>query len=205
MNWIDVAKLIAPLAPTLGSVLGGFIPVPGAAIAGQALGNVIARSLGVAPTPEAVAAAVGSTPNDVLIERLRAATEEAKAQWPAYAEVEKAQLHLAEVATAEVNATMRLELEHQHWFFTGWRPTAGWLFNVFAAVYGALLALAVILYGSGSPSMLAAIKEVQYIAIAHLGALAAIVGVFIIGRSTEKTALIQRAPVEVVVPKPVKR
>jgi hypothetical protein len=48
MDWKDVAKVVAPFAPTLGGFLGGFIPFPGGAMIGQALGNIIARQFGQA-------------------------------------------------------------------------------------------------------------------------------------------------------------
>lgn len=184
MDWLQVARAIAPLAPALGGLLGGFIPFPGGGIAGQALGNVIAKALGVPATPEAVMQAVTTTDNDVLIARLNAASEEAKSMWPAMAAIEAAYIQGA----VAVNQTMQAEIGHEHWFFNGWRPMSGWLFVFFALAYGIILIIAVWRAGAGDPVLWNAVKEVQYTAIAHLGALAAVVGVYIIGRSTEKRA-----------------
>lgn len=189
-DWRDVAKVVAPLAPTLGGFLGGFIPFPGGALAGQALGTIIAKQFGVPATPAAVAQALAEHPNEVALAKLQAAMEEAKAQWPAMAEIEKAHARMIAGTVESVNATMRLELEHEHWFFTGWRPAAGWMFVIFAGICGVMLVLACLQAAAGAPGLLNAIKEVQILAGSLLGALAATVGVYIIGRSQEKTATI---------------
>lgn len=182
MEWSDLAKIVAPLAPTLGGILGGFIPFPGGGIAGQAVGALIAKQFGVDPTPEAVAQAIKTTDNDVAIARLNAAAEEAKAKWPSLARMEEAMAN----ATLGVNETMRAEIGREHWFFNGWRPLSGWLFNIFAGVYGFLLAIALWRAGSGDLALLDAAKDAQILIGAHLGALAAVVGVYIFGRSQEK-------------------
>lgn len=191
-DWKDVAKVVAPLAPTLGGFLGGFIPFPGGALAGQALGTIIAKQFGVPATPAAVAQAINEHPNEVALAKLHAAMEEAKAQWPAMAEIEKAHAQMIAGTIESVNQTMRLELAHEHWFFTGWRPAAGWLFVIFAGVCGAVLVMACFSAAAGKPGLLNAIKDVQILAGSLLGALAATVGVYIIGRSQEKTAVIDK-------------
>lgn len=195
MDWISVAKLIAPLAPALGGILGGFIPIPGGALAGQAIGAVIAKQLGVPATPEAVAGAVGATANDVLIAKLNAAAEEARAQWPAFAEAEKAFFAASVKAAETVNETMRAELNsQQHWFYTAWRPAAGWVFDIYATIFGAIL------MGAGvaaafldKPTALERLTAAWPIYAAYFATLAAMVGVYIIGRSQEKSKTIEVA------------
>lgn len=200
MNWIDVAKLIAPIAPALGGLLGGFIPVPGGAIAGQALGNVIAQALGVPATPTAVAGAVTTMEERVLIAKLNAATEEARAKWPAFAEAEKAYYDAQARIAETVNVTMRAELaSQQHWFYTGWRPAAGWIFDFFSVAFGLILTWAAIRAMFGDPTSLKVLSDAWPIFAAYLGVLAAMVGVYIIGRSQEKTKAI-----EVAAPAPAK-
>jgi len=201
MDWISVARMIAPLAPALGGVLGGFIPIPGGALAGQALGNVIARSLGVPATPDAVAGAVGATANDVLVAKLNAAAEEARAQWPAFAQAEQAYFEAQAKIAESVNVTMRAESspDQRHWFYTGWRPAAGWLFVLFAASFGVLLIVA----GAraafmGKPEALKALTDAWPIFAAYFGALAAMVGVYIVGRSSEKAKAIEVAATPIV-------
>lgn len=188
MDWSQVGKMIAPLAPVLGGVLGGFIPIPGASLALEALGGVVATALGVPPTPAAVAQAVKTNPNELLIAQLQAATEEAKVKWPAFAEVEKAYYEAQARAIEAVNATMRVEMlpENRHWFYTGWRPAAGWIFDIYAALFGAILVWAALQAVGGRPEPLVALSNAWPIFLAHLGILAAMVGVYVIGRSQEK-------------------
>lgn len=194
MDWLSVAKLIGPLAPALGGILGGFIPVPGGAIAGQALGNVIAQALGVPATPTAVAGAVSTMEERVLIAKLNAATEEARAKWPAFAEAEKAYYDAQARIAETVNVTMRAELaSQQHWFFTAWRPASGWIFDFFAIAFGLILTWAAIQAMFGDPTPLKLLTDAWPIFAAYLGVLAAMVGVYIIGRSQEKTKAIEVA------------
>lgn len=62
MDWKSIAGAVAPLAPTLGKVLGaGFGPV-GAIIGGLA-GNALAAAFGVEESPEAVGKAIAEDPN----------------------------------------------------------------------------------------------------------------------------------------------
>lgn len=198
MDWLSVAKLIGPLAPALGGILGGFIPVPGGAIAGQALGNVIARALGVPATPEAVSGAVATMEERVLLAKLNAATEEARVKWPAFAEAEKAYLDAQTKLAESVNVTMRAELANQHWFYTGWRPAAGWIFDIYASVYGVVVVWAMFRAMTGDAVALKALADSWPIVLAHLGLLAAMVGVYVIGRSQEKV----NTPVVVTAPQP---
>ena len=195
MDWLGVAKLIAPLAPALGGILGGFIPIPGGALAGQALGNVIAQALGVPATPVAVAGAATTMEERILIAKLNAATEEARAKWPAFAQAEEA-YYAAQAKIAEsVNITMRAELapETRHWFFTGWRPAAGWIFDIFASVFGVILTWAAFRAMTGDAAALKALADAWPIFAAHLGFLAAMVGMYVIGRSQEKAKAIETA------------
>lgn len=192
MDWLAVAKLLGPMAPVLGGVLGGLIPVPGAALAGQALGSVLARSLGVPATPEAVSKAIQESPNEVLLARLSAAVEEAKATWPAYAEVEKAYYEAQARIAETVNVTMRAELGHQHWFFTGWRPAAGWVLVYFMTFFGGMLLWATGVTIGRVAEPLKEISAAWPVYTAYIGALSALVGVFIVGRSQEKVALTEK-------------
>jgi len=88
MDWSTVSVLVAQSAPTLGKLLGGLIPFPGGAILGEVAGKIIAESLGVPPTPEAV----GSALQTKTAEEVSAALSEAEAKINAEVEKFKAQL-----------------------------------------------------------------------------------------------------------------
>lgn len=62
LDWKSIAGTVAPLAPTLGKVLGaGFGPV--GAIVGGLAGEAIASAFGTEPTPEAVGKAIAQDPD----------------------------------------------------------------------------------------------------------------------------------------------
>jgi hypothetical protein len=94
MDWSAVGSLIGPMAPTIGSILGGFIPFPGGAVLGSLAGKMVASALGVPPTPEAVHEAVTTGDPDVIKAKLASADVEMNA------EVEKHKADLADVADA---------------------------------------------------------------------------------------------------------
>lgn len=96
MDWKDLAGgLIGSGAPILGKIIGGLLPVPGGSLIGEAAGNILAKALGVEPTPEAVNDALHNDNSDITIAKIKAAETEAAAKWPALAEMAKAQ-HEAE-------------------------------------------------------------------------------------------------------------
>jgi hypothetical protein len=196
MDWISVGRAIAPLAPTLGGVLGGLIPFPGAALAGQAIGNVIARQLGVEPTPQAVSDALAKMSHEQKMHELTQATERARIEVNGFVEAEKAYQETIRVAVGETGQTMRLELlaETRHWFYTGWRPAAGWIFDFYMAIFGGLLVVATFLAFGGNKVPLETMTNAWPIYAAFSGILAAMVGVYVIGRSNEKSKAIEAAP-----------
>ncbi len=62
MDWKSIAGTVAPLAPTIGKVLGaGFGPV--GSIVGGLAGDALAAAFGVEATPEAVGKAIAEDPN----------------------------------------------------------------------------------------------------------------------------------------------
>ena len=98
MDWKDLAgPLVGAGAPVLGKILGGLLPIPGGSLVGEAAGNLLAKALGVAPTPEAVNDALHNDSSDLTLAKIKAAEAEAVAKWPALAEMAKAQ-HEAETA-----------------------------------------------------------------------------------------------------------
>lgn len=205
MDWISVAKAVAPLAPILGGLIGGFIPFPGAAMAGQAIGSVIARQLGVPATPQAVNDALARMTHEEKLAALQAATERARIEVQGFVEVEKQYFETIRAAVGETGQTMRAEIlpENRHWFYTGWRPAAGWIFDFYAAVFGGILAWATLRAVFVDPDALKVLTDAWPIFAAFFGILAAMVGVYVIGRSQEKSARIAEARAEA--PPPRKR
>lgn len=94
MDWSTVLPLLGQAAPTIGGLLGGLIPFPGGAILGQVAGKMLGEALGVAPTPEAVSAAIVAGDPAVVSAKLSEA--DAKMNM----EVEKFRLQLQDVADA---------------------------------------------------------------------------------------------------------
>ena len=197
MDWLSVAKVIAPLAPTLGSVLGGLIPFPGGSLIGQTIGNVIARQLGVEATPQAVNDALARMTHEEKLAALQAATERARIEVQGFVEAERQYFETMRAALAETGQTMREEIspENRHWFYTGWRPAAGWIFDVYASVYGVIIVWALFRAMTGDAAALKALTDGWPVILAHLGLLAAMVGVYVIGRSQEKAKAIESAAV----------
>lgn len=197
-NWVDVAKVVAPMAPTLGGLLGGLIPFPGGALAGQALGSIIASKFGVEPTPQAVKGAVEGNNNEVVLAKLTAATAEMQARYAgnadierAHAEVERAHLALIGKSVDQVNQTMRAQVGHEHWFFSGWRAAAGWVFDIYAFLFGLLLVIATAQALDGNKDPLNVMQQAWPLYVGYFGSLGAMVGVYIVGRSQEKVASVK--------------
>jgi hypothetical protein len=196
MDWLSIARSLAPIAPTLLGFVGKVIPIPGASIALEFLGTGIARALGVPATPEAVNNAIANA-NDLEKTKILAVLEEAKAKWAAGTEQERVWAHVVEVGVAEVNATMRAELDSrlqltlqskkEHWFFTAPRPAIMWEFVLFAGVFGLLLSIAgfhAVLFGDDRG--LKIIQDVWQPFAAFFVVLGAVCGIYIPNRTSEK-------------------
>lgn len=124
MDWVQIAKVIAPVAPTLGGIIGGFIPIPGGSLIGQEAGQIIADALGVPNDPGAIGTAITNDPTGAAA-KLQAAETEAATKWPALAEIAKAQAESNSSEADSINATMRAELAAgQKWY--AWRNLYGY-------------------------------------------------------------------------------
>jgi hypothetical protein len=86
---------------------------------------------------------------------------------------------------------MQARIGHEHWFFSGWRAAIGWVMCIYAFIYGGLLAIATAQAMGGNAVPLEVIRDAWPVYAAYFGTLAAMVGVYIIGRSHEKTAAIK--------------
>jgi hypothetical protein len=101
-----------------------------------------------------------------------------------------AQAQVLTATVGEVNETMRLELlpENRHWFYTGWRPAAGWIFDVNAVVFGLVLAAATLMAFTGAVAPLREIAAAWPIYAAYFTMLLLVVGVAVVARSADKRA-----------------
>lgn len=206
MNWFDLGRAIAPIAPMAGKIIGSLIPFPGASLIGEGLGGIIARQFGVPATPQAISDAIAVAGEETARAKINAAVEQARIEITGFVDIEKEYLRTVQIGIEQVNETMRAEVGREHWFFSGWRPAAGWLFDIFAAIFGAELSIALAqsaFYGNDKP--LIAITAAWPVFAVYLGSLAAMVGVYVIGRSHEKAAKRPTAPPSQPLPKAVKR
>lgn len=145
-DWKSVGALVAPMAPTLGKILGGFIPIPIIGpLVGQKVGEIIAGAFGVAPTPDAVANAIAMTPEAIVIEKLKQAVTELQARYGAIVELERAGVELAKAEAARdvsfitvVNSAMERETGSTSIFKSGWRPAMGWTLAYYYAAFGTM-------------------------------------------------------------------
>jgi hypothetical protein len=123
MNWADIGKMIGPLAPTLGGIVGGMLlPGIGGAIGTEA-GQLLATALGTANDPNAIGGALQNDPNAAA--KIQAAESEAAAKWPAIAAIAQAQFAANAAESQTVNQTIQAELaKGQPWYH--WRNLYGY-------------------------------------------------------------------------------
>lgn len=139
MDWSGiVGPLLKSAAPTLGSILGGFIPLPGGSIIGEQIGKIIANQFGVDATPEAVSSAIQMSPSDVAAQKLQAAEAEALAKWPALAQIAQAEAQDRSAQSVAINATMTAEVaKGQPWY--AWRNIWGYSVTVECTAVGVII------------------------------------------------------------------
>jgi len=205
MDWKDIGPIVGAIAPFAGKVIGGIIPIPGAAIAGELLGKAIGSALGVPAdklTPQNVSDALVTATEETKRAAINAAMEQARAQIEGFAEVEKAYVEATRDVALGTQNLMRVELEHQSLFYTGWRPFIGWVFGVTACGFGLMLTFATGTTALHSPDPISVLRDAWPLFLAYFGPLGLAVGVLIPSRSAEKIATISKAPDVVVAPKP---
>jgi hypothetical protein len=194
MDWKTIARVVAPLAPVAGSILGGLVPFPGASVIGQKFGELLAAQFGVPAAPAAVAHAITEAGEETARTKINAAVEMARVQIQGFNEYEKAVLHAVEVGLVQTGETMRAELGREHWFFNGWRPAIGWVFVLFALSFGVMLSVAAgaaAFFRNRNP--LEILTAAWPIFLAYFGTLGLMVGVYISSRSAEKKTSITTA------------
>lgn len=111
----------------LGTLVGG--------PAGAVIGTMIASSLGVAPTPDAVTAALQSNPDAAVKLQEIEANRQVELQ-QMLLQTEQSRLATEAAMLESVNKTMQAEAVSEHWPTYSWRPFCGFVFGVtFFGVY----------------------------------------------------------------------
>ena len=163
MDFKSLGQMLIKNAPLVGTLLGG----PG----GAALGGLIASTLGAEPTPDAIAAAVSSSPDALVKIKQIEADHQEKMQAMVIGQAQ------AEIAgsvqnAGNINTTMQSEAASDHWPTYGWRPAIGFAvaFNTFASGILVLIVFGPVMFG-----VKAASDAISNLPLA-LGALAAVNG-----------------------------
>jgi hypothetical protein len=180
MDWIQVGLQIAKLGlPLLGGALGGPI--------GAGVGSIVARALGAADSPDAVASALAGTPPEVLVQKLKSAEAE-------FVALIDAQAKVAIAASADVAGSMKAELipigEEPGWFGMfqrGWRPLFAYELLIECAAMAAIFGHEI---WTGDFKTITAMSQFQLFTSTYFGLRFGVLGVFGIGRSNEKVAAI---------------
>lgn len=186
MDIMSIAKLLVPLAPVAGSIIGGLIPFPGASMMGQALGTALAKQFGV--PPDQLAGSVAAAPSDVTIAKVNAAMEECRANVQGFVDLERAAQETIQKTVLATNQTMQMELGHESPYYTGWRPFIGWVFGGVALAYGLMLVVAMAVVVARSQTPIKELSDAWPLFVGYFGVLGLVVGVYIPSRSAEKTA-----------------
>ena len=169
MNWEDIGKqLLGKGLPLLGGALGG--------PAGVAVGGLVASVLGVAPTPEEVAAKLADPD---AANRLRELQERNKAK------LEEMTLAAEMTSIQQTNATYRAELHSNDKYTQRMRPTCGYLIIVILLQISLLGGYVVLFDPKTLPSFTGFVQVMQIPLSVALGVL----GVYVKKRSDEKINL----------------
>lgn len=122
MSWKSIANTVGKIAPTLGSLLGGK--------AGEVVGSLIATTLGVENTPDAVSEALRINPEIAYKLAELESTERVKLR-ELLLEQAKAELAADTQVISDVNKTIQAEAASEHWPTYAWRPFIGFSFGMY--------------------------------------------------------------------------
>lgn len=193
MDWKQLAgKLIAKGAPTLGQLIGEFVPVPfGGTLATWAL-NKVAEALGVEPTPEAVDTAIETQSPEAVNAALQSAEREAVARWQALAEIAKSQAEVGAAQVVAVNETIRAEANAKTAGGDGllgqWRGFHAWELTIECPFWSACFIYG-IMFGGGS--VINELSLATPILSIYFGARFGVLGVHVWQGSNERQAAIK--------------
>jgi hypothetical protein len=193
MEWKQLAgTLIAKGAPTLGQLIGEFIPVPfGGSLATWAL-NKLAESLGVEATPEAVDEAINTRPASEVNAAIEAAEKEAIARWQALADIARAQADVGAAQVVAVNDAIKAETNARAASGDGllgqWRGFHAWELTIECPFWSACFIYG-IMFGAGS--VINELSLATPILTIYFGARFGVLGVHVWQGSNERQAAIK--------------
>jgi hypothetical protein len=172
MDWKDIAgKVIGLGAPLLGEALGGPL--------GAAAGRILADALGADATPSSVNDALSRT-DPVAAAVAASAARQAEAQWlAALAGIGKEQVR-------EVAQTMRAEAASEDALQRWWRPVYAMELTLFECPgFGVAL-----FHGlwTGEAAIINGFASLSGLIMAYIAARFGVLGVYVAGRSREKSA-----------------
>jgi len=168
MDWSKVGKTVAGFAPALGGLLGG----PG----GLAVGSMIARTLGVDDTPDAVQAALAADPGAAL--KLQTLYAEHRLEF------ERLELQ----GIAETNATARIAMASDDEYVRRARPGLLYMvtdvvkLQVSVTLLGGVLALLV--HPERGAMIVTGIADLNAAIMPSLGLALTAAGIYVRSRST---------------------
>ncbi|HWW46313.1 MAG TPA: hypothetical protein VNZ94_00540 [Xanthobacteraceae bacterium] len=191
MDWKDLGSIVGPIAPTLGSILGGLIPVPGGSMLGEWAGKQVASALGVPATPEAVNNAIVNGDPAVVQAQLAPIENEAIARWRAEADIARAQAEVGKAQVESINETIRAEAAKVDGWWGNWRILLAW--SLFAET---LLWPPFLMYLIGWKSGTAELIQVSGIITTWWGARFGLLGVHVWTGSNERQTAITGQPVK---------
>lgn len=123
MDWLAIGKMVLPLAPTIGGIIGGLLPIPAGGMIGKEAGQLLADALGVDNNPQDIATAITNDPD--AANKIAAAENEAASKWQGLAQIAQAMYAGNSAQASEINQTMRAELATgQKWW--AWRNLYGY-------------------------------------------------------------------------------
>lgn len=151
MDWKSLVGLVAPYAPTLGTLLGGVVGGPAGAAIGAGAGRALAAAFGVPATPEAVKAAIEQRSDAVEKLRILEATRGEELRQEALVEIERLKSQAEQ--SKSINETMRGEIGKVEWW--SWRHQIGYVVEFFGIIFA--IGTAKILFLGGDIAQLAAL------------------------------------------------
>lgn len=117
MSWKSIANTVGKIAPTLGSLLGGK--------AGEVVGSLIATTLGVENTPDAVSEALRINPEIAYKLAELESNQKVKLEELVVSVAIKEFESITQNMT-DVNSTMQTEAKSEHFLTYSWRPLIGY-------------------------------------------------------------------------------